>query len=203
MLRVIITTCQAIKKIIVEKKKQNSFETKSKKPTTGIFASAYISHGKSPKNDSYEYMILIDPNKEQLNNIEKNIIGYEVVLNSKEAHIVKDLATNTIGYAIFESLNSDDDDYVLQSYSELMVMLRPDGEVLNMSICNPDLNLGEYTYTTSTSSQPIINKVLLRGIYYLSTPNSEIEINHKDNNTEILSKLQDGKPINFTLTKSY
>ncbi len=189
-------------KLSVEKKKQDSFENKNKKPTTGIFASAYINHDKAPSSGSYEYMILIDPTKKQLGDIEKDVAGYEVLLNSKAAHIVKDVATNTRGYAIFESLHTDKDDYILESDAELMIMLREEDGVLNMSICNPDLNLGEYTYTTTTPSQPILNKVVLKGKYFLSSPKSNIVIKHTENNTEITTTLQDGIPLNFSLSSN-
>ncbi len=189
-------------KLSIEKKEQHSFENKNKKPTTGMFASAYINHEKAPSNDSYEYMILIDPTKSQLKGIAKDVTGYEVILNTKTAHIVRDIASNTRGYAIFEPLYSEGDEYVLQSDSDLMIMLRPDNDMLNVSICSPDLNLGEYTYTTSTSSQPIVSKVLLRGKYYLSVPNSDLEITYLDNNTQIASILRDGKPLSFSLSTS-
>ncbi len=184
----------------IEKKKQDSFQNKTKQPTTGEFASAYINHKKAPTNGAYEYMILLDPSTDQIKNIKKDVTGYEVLLKSKEAHIVKDIVTQTIGYAIFESLDSSDDDFILKSDAELIIMLRPDGAILNMSICNPDLNLGAYTYTTSTSSQPIINKVVLRGKYYLLDSNPNIEINHTEYTTEITSTSRSGMPINFSLS---
>lgn len=188
--------------VSIDKKRQISFENKNKKPTSGIFASAYIDHKKAPTKSTYEYMILIDPSAEQLKNVKQDATGYEVILKSKEAHIVKDIATNTRGYAIFESLYFDDD-YILQSDAELMIMIRPEEDVLNMSICNPDLNLGAYSYTTSTPSHPIVNKVVLRGKYFLTVPNADIIINHIDNNTEITSTLRDGIPINFSLSSQY
>ena len=147
-------------------------------------------------------MILIDPSKDQLSNVEKDVTGYEVLLNSKVAHIVKDIATNTRGYTIFESLSTDKDDYILKSDAEIMIMLREDGNVLNMSICNPDLNLGEYTYTTTTPSQPIVNKVVLKGKYFLSSPKSNIVIKYTGNNTEITATLKDGIPLNFSLSSN-
>ena len=124
-------------------------------PTHGNFATAYIRHGAAPANDAYEYMILLDATKSQIKKLNKGITEYDIIRKDETAHIVFDRLSNVRGYAIFEDFSAVDDAYLKKSDKEIMIMLQPIGKQLKMSVCDPDLHLGEYNYTTSQESNPV------------------------------------------------
>ncbi|RNC66399.1 chondroitinase family polysaccharide lyase [Proteiniphilum sp. X52] len=186
---------------VIEKKTQDSKENKQMNPTQGKFATAYIDHGVAPQNETYEYMILLDATTSQLSQLNKGITGYAVKRKDKTAHIVLDNESNTVGYAIFEELTTDADEFLLRSDKEIMIMLQPAANQLNMSICHPDLNLGEYTYTTPKESQPVTKEITLKGHYSLDNPVDSISLRISGDNTVITGICRHGIPIELRLHK--
>lgn len=84
----------------ITKKEQTSPNDKTRAPQTGNFATAWIDHGRAPKQAAYEYAVYIQPtNKEITRLIKKD--GYEVLRRDNTAHVVKDLATGITGYVCF------------------------------------------------------------------------------------------------------
>ena len=62
----------------ITKKEQTSPNDKTRAPQTGNFATAWIDHGRAPKQAAYEYAVYIQPtNKEITRLIKKD--GYEVL----------------------------------------------------------------------------------------------------------------------------
>lgn len=185
---------------IVEKRVQNSRDNKKKQPTQGDFAIAYIDHGKSPKNSSYEYMILLNASRRELSRLKKGETGYKILQKDNVAHIVETTKDEVRGYAIFSEYESSSDNYVIKSDKETIIMLHPNRGNLNISVCSPDLNIGERSYTVSTESEPVIRKVVLKGTYKLDNPNENVTIEYDSNKNTILSvSCKDGIPVDFSL----
>lgn len=187
--------------IEISKQHQKSVHNKLKGETSGDFAVAYLPHGKAPNGAEYEYMILLDASRKQLIELKKEHPGYTVLLKNESAHIVKDQASGARGYAIFDDFTSSMDDYILKSTEETMIMLRPEGERLEMSVCDPDLNFGEHSYTTPNLSAEKRKSVILRGEYELKGKNNAIRWIHQNGNTHIEVKCRDGIPVEFSLVK--
>ncbi len=187
--------------LVIEKKMQASKENKQMKPTEGKFATAYLRHGTAPKEEGYEYMILLDASRSQLNKVRRGNTGYEVKRRDNQAHIITDNESRVTAYAIFEELSAGNDEYLLESDKEIMVMIQPAGKRLNVSICDPDLHLGEYIYTTPTESQPVAKQVTLKGKYTLADPTAFVSLEASGNNTVISVTCQHGIPVEFTLEK--
>ncbi len=185
--------------LVIEKKRQDSKENKRMNPTHGNFATAYIRHGIAPQNETYEYMILLDASKPQIKKLKKGITEYDVVRKDEIAHIVQDRLSGVRGYAIFEDFASADDAYLEKSDKEIMIMMKPMGDKLKMSVCDPDLHLGEYIYTTSTESSPITREITLKGKFALSDAPASVSLLHLDNNTVISVISRHGIPVEFTL----
>src|SRR5690554_2342262 len=187
--------------VTIEKKSQESKENKRRKPTRGSFTSAYINHGTAPKNDGYEYIILLDVSRSQLSQLRKGETGYEVLCKDNSAHIVLDKISGTRGYAVFERFNDCNDEFILSSDAEIMIMLQPNRNQLNMSVCDPDLYLGEYIYTTPEESRAVTRKITLKGKYDLNGFANGVSVIVVGDNTEIDVTCQHGIPVEFSLIK--
>ena len=190
-------------KVKVLKQHQYSLQNKSKKPTEGDFASAYITHGNAPANQGYEYMILIQPDKKELKNIGDN--SYSVLCKDSIVHAVRDQKTNITGYAFFEEYTTTDkSSEILKSEKELLVMSKPEGEnKKTMSVCMPDLNISEKTYTTKETSKPVVKMIKLSGNWRSATEMNNVKVvsSPKENSTSLYINCVDGRPVEITLIK--
>lgn len=187
--------------VTIERNTQKSKENKRMKPTHGKFTTAYINHGKAPNNESYEYMIILDATRSQISQLNKGDTDYEVLQKDNLAHIVLDKKSGTRAYAVFESLNESSDEFILSSDAEIMIMLQPNRNQLNVSVCDPDLHLGEYTYTTPQKSKAITRKITLKGRYEFNGYPIGVSVRVKGSYTEVDVTCQHGKPVEFSLIK--
>ena len=185
--------------VVIEKKAQQSRENKRMQPTEGNFATAYIDHGMAPDNGSYEYMVVMDATRSQLRALQRGQTGYSVLRHDSVAHIVKDDGSNARGYAIFDKLEESNDDYLVACDKEVMVMVQPSGNLVHVSVCDPDLSLGEYRYTTSQECQPITKRFTLKGRYRLVTEVSALDLQVSGGNTTLSVTCQYGIPVECTL----
>ncbi|BEG99470.1 chondroitin sulfate ABC lyase [Bacteroides sedimenti] len=187
----------------VMRQHQRSFENKTKKLTEGDFASACLVHGTAPDNQEYEYMVLIQPDKNQLKKIGKE--NYSVLRKDSIVHAVRDNQTNITGYAIFEDFVSTDKSSEIQkSDRELLVMTKPVGDNQKiMSVCMPDLNISEKSYTTKESSKPAVKQITLNGNWKvaLEMDNVKAVTSSDKKSTSLQVTCVDGRPVEFTLMK--
>ncbi|MFR8224837.1 MAG: polysaccharide lyase family 8 super-sandwich domain-containing protein [Alistipes shahii] len=183
----------------ITKKEQTSPNDKTRAPQTGNFATAWIDHGRAPKQAAYEYAVYIQPtNKEITRLIKKD--GYEVLRRDNTAHVVKDLATGITGYVCFGEYTGQG--LVRKATGESIVMERTDtdGQVV-MSVCTPDLGLTEKTYTTRQESRPIEKEVLLDGAWELAAQYPGVEAVSHDTGTLLKITCRHGQPVEFRLKK--
>ncbi len=184
---------------VIQKQNQESYENKYKKKTNGNFVTAYIRHGSAPKDAAYEYMIVMDPTEKQLVDLKSNITDYQVLQKDAEAHIIKDMKNHINGYAIFDDYVSNEDEYLLQSDKEIMIMIKTENRILNISACDPDIHIGHYSYTIPRESQPTTKQLLVRGKYELIGENPAITLDHNGDNTLLKITFQHGIPVEFNL----
>ena len=69
--------------------------------TQGDWVSLTIDHGKAPQNASYEYAILPCTKQAEMSAFAKKP-SYKVLQKDRNAHIVRDLKSNTTSYVLFE-----------------------------------------------------------------------------------------------------
>ena len=184
----------------VEKKSQTSPSDEMKDPGTGDFITAYINHGTSPKNASYEYMMLVRPSTKEVKSYSKKA-PYEVIKADDSAHVVKDVPTGITAYIIYKVYDSSAT-LLKTADAETIVMerTREDQKVV-LSICTPDLGITEKAYTTPQASQILKKKVVLNGLYTLAEDNDKVAISAENGNTVISAECQHGQPVEIVLNK--
>lgn len=186
--------------LTVEKKSQTSPSDEMKNDGKGDFITAYIDHGTSPHQASYEYLMLVKPSTKEVKSSSKNA-PYEVIQADNDAHVVKDTPTGITAYVIYKEY-AGNGTLLLSSDAETIVMERekPDGSIV-MSICTPDLGITEKGYTTSQSSQAITKTVTLNGTYSLAEDDPDIKVQTADGKTAISVSCIHGQPVEFTIKK--
>ena len=179
---------------------QESRHEKTREKTAGKFSSAWIEHGKAPKDGTYEYMVLLQPSAAALDELQKTP-AYEVLQRDQMAHVVYDKKTGITGYATFEAYQPVNDQFIVSIPAETMVMYDKESDNrIRLSVCDPNLNLAEKTYTTKEPSRPIRKKIVVKGIWMLPSPQEGVQLEYEGNNTLLNVTCQHGQPVEMLLT---
>lgn len=128
--------------IVLKKGKQESRDQNTGERTENNYELAYINHGKAPKNGKYHYSILIKGDEQEQDKFKKNS-KYEVLNQDNNSHIVKDLKSNMIGYALFESGKVQNNGFIESVDTPSMILLQERDKEIQMSFVDPDLRLYE------------------------------------------------------------
>lgn len=186
---------------------QESRHEKTRAVTKGKFSSAWIEHGKAPKGGTYEYMVLIQPSASELNELQKTP-AYEVLQRDQSAHIVYDKETGITAYAAFEMCRPANDKYIASIPAETMVMHCKEGnEQLRLSVCDPNLNIREKTYTTKEPSRPITKKVMLKGHWeivdlpLIGDSQDKPVVSYEGDNTALTVICRNGQPVELLMNR--
>ncbi|MGL4538696.1 MAG: chondroitinase family polysaccharide lyase [Cetobacterium sp.] len=202
--------------VVLKKGKQESKDQNSGEKTENNYELAYINHGKAPKNAKYHYAILIKGTKEEQGRFKKSS-DYEVLNQDNNSHIVKDLKSNTIGYALFEGGKVKDNKFIESVDTPSMILLQEKGKEIQMSFVDPDLRLYEgrdeeqydkngVMIERSIYSRPWIGNegkehialVILKGKYNVdNNPKVKSEIDGDFTKLSITSK--NGEPVKIIL----
>lgn len=133
----------------VQKTLQHSMHEETGQPTENNFALAYIDHGNAPENGKYEYMILIQPEQEELAKTAIQMASpkkapYTVLQHSAQAHIVRDNQTQTTGYILFDAGEIGTKTTIKSVDTPCMAMTAETSEKeMTLSVCDPDLHFYE------------------------------------------------------------
>ena len=205
------------KGLTVVKQSQTSPSDTKKKEGTADFVTAYIDHGVSPQNASYEYMMLIQPSAKEVKQYSKKL-PYTVIRCDDAAHVVNDHVTGITAYACYKAYDGAASAEAFAALpkgkearpclpvssidAETMVMERTseDGTVV-MSICTPDLGITLKAYTTPQPSQPLLRTVVIDGIWDIVTPAENVRISRDGGKTSVTATCLDGQPVEFHLKK--
>ncbi len=211
-------------KVDFTKERQHSFHEETDKPTENDFAKAVINHGGNPKNEKYEYMILVQPTSKELSAAQnaKNPI-YKVFQQDSTAHIVFDNETKTTGYVLFESGKIADKSLLVSEVNLPCLIMSEDvgKNKFNMSVCDPDLRFyegpadevydkdGKRIERSVYSRKWIQNEsgkstvqVKLRGKWKISVPNQYVKLVSSSNDETIFEIVcQHGMPREFQVEK--
>lgn len=179
---------------------QESRNERTKAANKGTFASAYLLHGKAPKDATYSYTVWIQPTDKQLAAARKKEVC-SVLRRDNVAHIVKDHATGITAYAAFEQTEVGGTDCIAKIPAETMVMKKESGKQLVISVCDPNLHIEEKTYTTPEPSAPSQKKLVLNGKWSLATDTDRVKVTQNGDQTEVTVTCQHGLPVEFTLNK--
>lgn len=185
--------------IEVQIAQQNSRHEKTRAKTHGIFSSAWINHGKAPQDAEYEYMVLIQPNPDELD-LARHKQTYQIVQKDHTAHVVFDEETGITAYALFENYTPLSDKFLCLIPAETMVMLKKsDNDRVLFSVCDPNLHIPEKNFTTKEASQPVEKKLLLKGKWETGDSCGKISLSTDGKNTQLTVICQHGQPVEFTL----
>ncbi len=180
---------------------QESMHEKRRVPTNGQFATAWIEHGKAPEGESYEYLVLIQPTESELQHAQK-ISPYEVLQRDRTAHVVFDKATGITAYAAFDAYRSESDRTIVSIPAETMLMYAEEADgKLRLSVCDPNLNISEKTYTTKEASRPIEKAIVLKGKWRLASTHENVKLTQADGQTQITISCRHGLPVEMMLEK--
>ena len=131
--------------VIVKRGLQHSLHEETDRPTEGLFEKAYINHGTvcgngtSDRKNSYEYLVIVQADSIQTAKYQEQL-PYNVERCDSTAHIVTDTESGIKAAAAFETISIDG---LIEEVSPSILMYRQTGNLLQMSICNPDLALYE------------------------------------------------------------
>ena len=197
---------------------QHSLDQNKGTPTENYYEMAYINHGKNPKNQKYQYAILVKGNKEEQEIFKKNS-NYQVLQQDYNAHIVEDEISKMRGYALFES-GDVKDKYLKSIDAPSLILIKPNDNSLELSFVDPDLRLYEgkdesqyekngklkevSIYSRKWNSNPSIphtSTIILNGKYSLEKENKDISIEILDNTTIIKITTTYAMPVKLTLRK--
>lgn len=197
---------------------QHSLDQNKGTPTENYYEMAYINHGKNPKNQKYQYAILVKGDKEEQEIFKKNS-NYQVLQQDYNAHIVEDEISKMRGYALFES-GDVKDKYLKSIDTPSLILIKPNDNSLELSFVDPDLRLYEgkdesqyekngklkevSIYSRKWNSNPSIphtSTIILNGKYSLEKENKDISIEILDNTTIIKITTTYAMPVKLTLRK--
>lgn len=180
---------------------QESYHEKSRAKTKGTFSSAWIDHGMAPKGGTYEYAVLIQPTTSELDELRK-APAYEVLQRDQTAHVVNDKKTGITAYAAFEDYQPANDKLISFIPAETMVMQVKEAEGnIRLSVCDPNLNISEKSYTTKEPSRPIQKKIQLQGHWTLQTPTDKVQLEYQGDRTLLTVTCNHGQPVEVIVEK--
>jgi len=189
----------------IARQHQESRHNKTRKKTSGDFASAWINHGVAPRNQSYEYVLFPSITQDDLasfsNGMNTKSAAYKILAQDSINHIVWDRESNTTGFVFFEKKKQVNHQLVRRVSSSSLLMIKENGDELILSMCDPDLHLEESAYTTRKESQIISIQVELNGIWELDEEESNVEMERASDNTQLTFHLKDGQPLEIKLKK--
>lgn len=184
--------------IVLLKQEQNSRNDKTQAATKGKFATAYLDHGTAPAQEHYEYMITVQASKSDIDNLE--IKPYQVIQQTNAAHIVEDLSHKVVGYTLFDDYQNGQDRFITSADKETLILLQYDQpHIMQMSICDPNINIGDNSYTSTNPSQPIIKKLVINGIWSLKEAHPQITLSCDQSSTTVTASCVHGIPIDIAL----
>ena len=118
---------------------QYSRAQKVNKETKGDWVSLVIDHGKSPKGASYEYAVLPQTVVPVMKQFAKKP-SYKVLQKDRNAHIVRDLKSNTTSYVLFETPSADlPKGLLMKADTSCLVMIHEEKGKALLTVAQPDL----------------------------------------------------------------
>jgi hypothetical protein len=151
-------------KIVIKKQSQTTpNEHKDMPNATADFASAYIDHGITPINKSYEYIIVPKTTNTLFQAI--NFDYYEILKQDNSAHIVRYKEENIYNYVLFSSnINLPNNGPLVSNDTASMIIIKENNSIMSLKLINPNYRSSEQT------------NIVLKGKWTIKNPHNSIEI---------------------------
>lgn len=206
------------------KMEQTSRDQKDKVETKGDVAKLVFNHGKAPKNDAYQYAMIIRPSAQQLNTFEEKMSSknpiYKVLQQDSSAHRVWYAPENITAQAIFKANETLKDSLLLTTNKACLVMYKNGINTIQISVTDPDLafysgpddtpilpdgkrkEVSIYSKSWYTSpSQSSVIKITLRGAWQVKSESQDIKGININGNTELSILCKYGIASQFNLVQ--
>ncbi len=169
---------------------------KGVKEAEGDFATAWIDHGVSPKEEGYHYVVYPFLTDEEVKKFGKRVgekPEYKVLKADDQEHVVQDHASGTIGYVLFEAGEVDAEGVLSHVSAPCLVMVGSENRhTLKMSVVQPDLNFPEQEGKYQNYSEPVSLTVTLKGQWKVGENKAVKQVNLTAGQTVITLELQHG-----------
>lgn len=218
-------------RVTVARGMQESRTQDTGEPAFALYEKAWISHGKAPCEEGYEYMIQIQPESAsrgmRMSGTDKpedgDRSGYRILQKNNFLHAVCDEETGIYAYVFFEacSVPEGSGGVVQKTDIPCLVMERRQGEELHVSFCDPDLRLYEgqepdqldgngnqkevSLYSRSWLKNESIGKwgsVILKGCWRPAGEAKEVRTRIEGGETELSFRGKDGAVREVTLCRA-
>lgn len=190
--------------VVIDRKNQDSpSETGNGTFTNGNFASAYISHGTSPSNAGYEYVIIPSTNPTEMSTFSGNMNNitnafYEVIQKNQTAHIVK--YNDMYGYALFGDGSYGTNTPIKENFGPCLVMVEEVGNTMDLSVVSPDLSFA----SNNGNSQLTTMDITINGEWSLaSISGGTVNVTVNTGETVLVIDAKNGLPVDISLTKGF
>jgi chondroitin-sulfate-ABC endolyase/exolyase len=179
--------------LCLQRVRQTSPDHRGHEMTEGDFATTWLDHGCAPGNGSYAYCVVVDVDPDQMGEWSAAMHApetahYRILRQDNVAHAVVDRETGITGCVVFDSGPDLAIGSVVAVSKPCLLIFGDDGDGLELSICNPNLNLQpdeppqteEFTLYAqewiSNPSQPDAVEITLEGEFALADAPPELTV---------------------------
>ncbi|GAA0714291.1 hypothetical protein GCM10009430_07260 [Aquimarina litoralis] len=184
--------------LVISLSNQGSYLDDKTEYNYDIFYNARINHGKSPKNNGYEYMILLKELDYSGFRKNYNLLQekpYMVLQKDKKAHIIHINRAKRFNYVIFEPyLSRLENDVLLSTSLSALVSAKINETVVEVSVAVPSI---KFNKDNGVKEEEILLK--FKGKYKVRN-NEKIDVSYDlDNNTIVKLLCSEGRESHFKL----
>lgn len=152
---------------------------------------AYLDHGNSPANGRYAYYMLRNKESLSANKLFSDDSFIEVIMQNRDAHIVKDRRNNTCYAALFNAKMRYDGIDVKEVNIPLSLILEANEEGKILTVCEPDMRRISRDHMNQLSETDVIDvekphmtEVVLNGLFDLAEENSGVKLTKDESRNE-------------------
>lgn len=197
--------------VVLEQGPQKSLKRNKKEyvSTNQSHVKAYLDHGKSPQDQTYEYQILLNTSKEEAEKM-VDLKSYVVWQKDKGVHSILHKKTNTEAYAIFSPDKLIDKGHVVKVDTPILAQFKIDKDMALLTVADPDIKLKKWNHNMSRMPDEITNgsnegsvvTIKLKEEWFArGSVNEILSINQENGHTVIQVYCKDGKSVDIPLQK--
>ncbi len=176
---------------------QESRHNKTKEPTEGEFAMAWIDHGKGAKDAAYTYVSVLEADAATMDALSATPF-HIVKRRDEQTHAVLVPSEKLWSLVNFQPLEDPVGPFLSVSQPSLVLMKQLSGSTVRMSVADPRLELGK-----RSTALPIDIVLKIKGKFKLArgTP-SGVSARLEGNNTRLAVRCAEGQATAFTLSSN-
>ena len=182
-------------------KNQKSINESGKGETEGVYFTAWLDHGTAPKDQAYEYAVIVDSKN---TSVTPDKLNYKVIQKDREAHVVQ--YENHYGCVVWDEEYQNNDGYLSSLSAPGVAMFTENGNKLELSFSDPDLrrpkllNISGMAHeNVIAESHPQMVRITLNGKYKVKSSDSIKLVGFFDGKTILEVLCKDGATYCATL----